>query len=117
MFGCELVFGNLECDVRHDLKPSDIGIRNAALNGLKIDGENTWSFAGHTDEHKENQFQVFQCHCGSESVRICIFRPPGVTNKSFQLAKSIFTFHVEMFFFLGEPKASLVIIKRSKHEN
>ena len=77
MFGYQLVFGNLECDVRHDLKPSDIGIRNAALNGLKIDGENTWSFADHKHEHKENKFQVFQCHCGSDSVRICIFCPWG----------------------------------------
>ena len=44
------------------------------------------------------------------------FSSLGVTNKTFQLARSIFSFHVEMFFLLGEPKASLVI-KRSKHEN
>ena len=45
-----------------------------------------------------------------------IFQPWGVTNKTFQLARSIFSFHVEMFFLLGKLKTSLVL-KRLKHEN
>ena len=32
----------------------------------------------------------------------------GVTDNTFQLARSIFSFHVEMIFFLGEQKASQV---------
>ena len=45
-----------------------------------------------------------------------VFFIHGDNYKSFQLARSIFSFHVEMLLLLGEPKASLVI-KRSKHEN
>ena len=43
------------------------------------------------------------------------FSTMGVTNKTFQLVRSVFSFHVEMFFSLRVPKASLVI-KRSKYE-
>ena len=39
-----------------------------------------------------------------------------VTDKTFQLMRSVFSLHVEMFFLLGEQKANLVI-KSSKHEN
>ena len=38
-----------------------------------------------------------------------------VNDKIFQLVRSIFSFHVEMFFLLGKPKAGLVI-KRLKHK-
>ena len=44
------------------------------------------------------------------------FSSLGVTIKTLELARSIFSFHVEKLFLLGKPKASLVI-KRSKHEN
>ena len=37
------------------------------------------------------------------------FSSLGVTEKTFELARSIFSFHVEMFFLLGELKASLVM--------
>ena len=39
-----------------------------------------------------------------------------VTNKTFQLVRSIFSFHVEMFFLLGEPKAILSNNKNIKTE-
>ena len=39
-----------------------------------------------------------------------------MTNKIFQLVKSIFSFHVVTFFLLCVPKARMVI-KRLKHEN
>ena len=57
--GTQSVFGNLECVVRNDLKSSDLGIRSAALNGMTIHG-------GRNKTHP----QVFQCHCGSDSVKI-----------------------------------------------
>ena len=44
------------------------------------------------------------------------FSSQGVNDETFQLARRIFSFHFDMFFLLGEPKAILVI-KRSKHEN
>ena len=59
IIGPQSVFGNLECVIRNDLKSSDLGIRSTALNGLKIDG-------GRNKTHP----QVFQCHCGSDSVKI-----------------------------------------------
>ena len=43
------------------------------------------------------------------------FSSLGMIDKTFQLVRGVFSFHVEMFFLLSEPKASLVI-KRSKHE-
>ena len=45
-----------------------------------------------------------------------VFFIPGVTDRTFLLARSIFSYHVEMFFLLEELKTSQVI-KRSKHEN
>ena len=45
-----------------------------------------------------------------------IFSSLRGTDKDFQLVRSIFSLHFEIFFLLGEPKASLVI-KRLKHEN
>ena len=44
------------------------------------------------------------------------FSTLGVPDKTFQLARSIFSFHVDMFFLLDTPRVSLVI-NRMKHEN
>ena len=62
IIGPQSVFGDLECVIRNDLKSSDLGIRSTALNGLKIDG-------GRNKTHP----QVFQCHCGSDTVKIYHF--------------------------------------------
>ena len=62
IIGPQSVFGDLECVIRNDLKSSDLGIRTTALNGLKIDG-------GRNKTHP----QVFQCHCGSDTVKNMIF--------------------------------------------
>ena len=77
----QLVFGNFHCVVRNDLKSSDIGIRNAALSGLKIDGE-----------RKKTELQVFECHCGSDSVKIKVLY---VTSKiSFTIPTKCVTFTI-----------------------
>ena len=62
IIGPQSVIGDLECVIRNDLKSSDLGIRSTALNGLKIDG-------GRNKTHP----QVFQCHCGSDTVKIYEF--------------------------------------------
>ena len=52
---------------------------------------------------------------GVKSGEVLYFSFLRVTNKTFQLVRSVFSFHVEMFFLQGEPKTRLVI-KRSKYE-
>ena len=54
----------------------------------------------------------------NHSLSSMVFFIPGkgVTNKTFKLARCTFSFHVEMFFLLGELKASLVIKIRIGYE-
>ena len=40
-----------------------------------------------------------------------------MTDQTFQLARSIFSFHVEMFFLLGVPKVCLVKDQNMRNEN
>ena len=55
---------------------------------------------------KENEVRTYSFF---EFMKKCYFSCMGVTDKTFQLARSVFSFHVEIFFLMDEPKVSLVI--------